>query len=311
MGIEIRTVNEKKKYYLTRPYRLLGKVKNARIFLGTNLSKSALSKKISDVEFLLEKKVSELKSVGDPYKTVLSDSELDGLKTLESRGKIELVHLSEADWKKFVEVFTYNTNAIEGSTVTKGEVRKILEENKWPDRSKEEISETSGVSEAVSYIRKTKEHISLGLLKKLHHTVFKNSKGYAGKFRGRGVEVAVISSSGAVIHRGANSKKVVSLLIELVKWYSKNKAVYPPIVLAAVVHNQFEMIHPFQDGNGRVGRLLLNNILLKHGLPPVNIELKNQKVYYRALQVYEVVGDVRPMVELILKEYKSLKKMLK
>ncbi|MDE1870497.1 MAG: Fic family protein [Candidatus Micrarchaeota archaeon] len=311
MGIEIRTVKGKKKYYLARPYRLLGKVKNARIFLGTNLSKSALAKKISDVEFLLEKKVSELKSVGDPYKTVLSASELDGLKTLESRGKIELIHLSEQDWKRFVEAFTYDTNAIEGSTVTKGEVKKILEENKWPDRSKEEISETSGVSDAVSYIRKTDVHISLDLLKNLHHIIFKNSKSFAGKFRGRGVEVAVVNSSGTVLHRGANSKKVVSLLTELVNWYSRNKDVYPPIVLASVVHNQFEMIHPFQDGNGRVGRLLLNNILLKHGLPPVNIELKNQKIYYRALQIYEAVGDVRPMVELILKEYRRLKRMLK
>ncbi len=59
--------------------------------------------------------------------------------------------------------------------------------------------------------------------------------------------------------------------------------------LAAVVHNQFEMIHPFQDGNGRVGRILLNNILLKNGLPPLNIELRNRREYYSALQAHENV----------------------
>ena len=75
-----------------------------------------------------------------------------------------------------------------------------------------------------------------------------------------------------VVHRGAPSASVKRLLVELAEWYDENKKKLPPLVLAAVVHNQFENIHPFQDGNGRVGRLLLNNILLKHGMPPVNIE---------------------------------------
>ncbi len=81
--------------------------------------------------------------------------------------------------------------------------------------------------------------------------------------------------------------------------------------MAAVIHNQFENIHPFRDGNGRVGRLLLNNILLKHDLPPLNIELKNRSQYYAALQAYEKNHDIRPTIELMLKEYRALKKMIK
>jgi len=96
----------------------------------------------------------------------------------------------------------------------------------------------------------------------------------------------------------------------VVTWYDKNKNNYHLIVLAAVVHNQFENIHPFQDGNGRVGRLLLNNILLKHNLPPVNIELKKRSEYYRSLQAYENEENIRPTIELILKGYKRLKKTL-
>ncbi|MFH1835681.1 MAG: hypothetical protein ABH851_05795 [Methanobacteriota archaeon] len=60
-----------------------------------------------------------------------------------------------------------------------------------------------------------------------------------------------------------------------------------------------------------VGRLLLNNILLKHDMPPVNIELKNRRRYYDSLQAYEKKGDLRPTIELILKEYKKLNKTLK
>ena len=108
-----------------------------------------------------------------------------------------------------------------------------------------------------------------------------------------------------MIHRGAPQKQIIKLLKELVRWYEKNKNKYHPIVLAAVIHNQFENIHPFQDGNGRVGRLLLNNILLRHNMPPVNIELKNRFEYYKTLQAYEKEGNLRPTIEFIIKEYKS------
>ena len=77
------------------------------------------------------------------------------------------------------------------------------------------------------------------------------------------------------------------------------------------MHNQFENIHPFADGNGRIGRILLNNILLKSGLPPLNIDLKNQREYYETLQAYEKEGNIRPTIELILAEYKNLKKIIK
>ncbi len=77
-----------------------------------------------------------------------------------------------------------------------------------------------------------------------------------------------------------------------------------------VLHNQFETTHPFQDGNGRVGRLLLINALIKHGLLPLNIELKNRKQYYEALRQYQTTGNLRPTLDLMLKEYRRLKPVL-
>jgi len=77
-------------------------------------------------------------------------------------------------------------------------------------------------------------------------------------------------------------------------WYNDNAKEYPPFVSAAVVHNQFETIHPFQDGNGRVGRLLLINALIKHGLPPLNIELKNRKQYMRCSGSIRQMGTCAP-----------------
>jgi len=311
MHIEIRKAKGKKKYYLSHSYRKGEKILKIRVYLGEDLSDKQIAEKRKEAEVKIQDRLRSARFIHDPYRTVLTSAELKELRSLEVKGRIRLIHLSENDWLKFSEAFTYDTNAIEGSTIEGKEVANILEKDEWPDKPKEEISETYGVAEAVAYIRKINEHVSLELLKELHRIVFKNSKPFAGRFRERGVEVVISDTFGNIVHRGAPSSQVVSLLKELESWYKKNRRKYPPLVLAAVVHNQFENIHPFQDGNGRVGRLLLINILIKHGLPPLNIELKNRREYYGALQAYEKDGNIRPMIELMLKEYRKLRKTLK
>ena len=309
MHVEIREIKGVIHYYLAHSYRKLGRVRKVRIYLGSNLSKDELISKRRAAEDTLSKKAFILKGIAYPYHTVLSGSEIAELKNFKPIGKIRLSHLSEDDWLKFTEKFSYDTNAIEGSSIDQKEAKKIIEKNEWPDKPKHEISETQGVAEAIRYIRKTKEHISIQLILDLHRLVFNNSKAFAGHFRKSDEEVAVMDSSGKIIHHGAPSRNVNALLKSLIRWYNEYRNEYPPIVLAAVVHNQFENIHPFRDGNGRVGRLLLVNILLKHGLPPVNIELKNRMVYYDSLQEYEINGNIRPTIELIIKEYKKLRKL--
>lgn len=82
------------------------------------------------------------------------------------------------------------------------------------------------------------------------------------------------------------------------------------MILEAVVNNQFENTHSFRDGNGRVGRILLNNILIKHGLPPINIDFNNRAEYYASLYAYEKNHNLNPAIELYMKEYYELKKNL-
>ena len=166
------------------------------------------------------------------------------------------------------------------------------------------------MDEAIRFIRGTKEHISIKLIKQIHKIVFKNSKSFAGKFRKKGEEVVVMDNKGNVVHEGCSQLRINHLLTELVSWYNKNKNKYPTLLLGAVVHNQFENIHPFADGNGRVGRVLLNNILIKHKLPPINIDFKNRIEYYGTLQSYELDKDIKPTIKLYLKEYTSFKKKM-
>jgi Fic family protein len=296
---------------LAHSFREGGKVKKTRVYLGRDLVKRVLNDRLKKAEELIKQQLHSYRIIRSPIKYEITQHEISLLKSLEKKTNFKIFHLSEKDWEMFTELFTYNTNAIEGSTVTYPEVLDILKNNKWPySKDKEEISEAYGVAEAIRYIRKTKIHISVPLIKKLHKIVFRNSKTFAGKVRGRGVEVAIKDGTGNIVHLGAPSSRVTSLLTELVKWYNKNRKKYPAIVLAAVIHNQFEVIHPFEDGNGRVGRLLMNNILIKNRMPPVSISMTNRKRYYKSLKEYQTTGNIRPIIETMLKEYKSLRRKL-
>jgi len=312
MYIEKRKTKKGIRYFLSHSFREGGKIHKIRKLLGTNLSEKILKERVEKAKQLILEEINKYKIIKDPLHNKISKEELDFIKKLQAEVNLKIIHLSETEWKKFSEIFSYNTNAIEGSDLTMKETKTVIEKGAWPiEKSKEDIAEALGVNEAIKHIRKIKEHISLDLIKEIHHIVFKNSKNFAGEFRKLGEEVVVRTGSGIIVHEGAPSSRVITLLKELIKWYNKHKTEYPAILLAAVVHNQFENIHPFADGNGRVGRILLNNILLKKGLPPVNIDLKNQREYYETLQIYEKQKNIRPTIELILKEYKDLKNIIK
>jgi len=310
MYIEKRKSENSIKYYLAHSYREGAKVYKFRKYLGQDLKKDKLEERKQIAEKLILEEIHKYKIIKDPLHFELSKEEIDQIKALEKEIPFKISHLSEPDWKAFSEIFTYNTNAIEGSKLSQKEIKNILEGNKWPDKSKEDIAEAYGVDESIRFIRATNEHVSIPFIKHIHKIVFKNSKPFAGKLRKKGEEVVVIDSKGNVVHEGAAQGRIIHLLKELIEWYKNNKSKYPALVLGAVVHNQFENIHPFRDGNGRVGRILLNNILIKNWLAPVNIDFKNRTQYYLSLKAYEFNKDLKPTIELYMKEYKQLKKEL-
>ncbi len=311
MIIEKRLVGRKTKYYLAHSYREGSKVHKIRKFLGSNLPKELLEDRVNKAKELIIEEINQYRIIKDPLEFEVSKKEIAFVKKIEKNIPFKISHLSEQQWAQFSELFTFNTNAIEGSELNTKEVKEILEKNEWPkEKSKRDIAEAYGVNEAVRHIRETKEELSLELIKEIHKIVFKNSKSFAGQLRKSGEEVVVKSETGEIIHEGAPQSKVLTLLNELISWYKKNKKKYPALILAAVVHNQFENIHPFGDGNGRVGRILLNNILLKNNLPPINIDFRNRGEYYASLQAYQKKKDIRPTLELFVKEYRSLKKLL-
>jgi Fic family protein len=299
MFIEKRKYGKATKYYLVHSYRVGDVVKKIVRYLGSNLDDKNLERLRVGAERIILEQIKEK----SPYTFELSKKEIQKLKKYED--KLGIIHLQKIDWDRFTKEFTYNTNAIEGSTVALKEVEALVDKREKPQNYDE--LETINVAKAIDYVKNTKELLSIELILRLHHICFEGTKSYAGKLRT--VEVVVMDSQRNIIHQGAQAQYVNKLLEDLVKWYKIHKNKYPPLLLAALVHNEFETIHPFQDGNGRVGRLLLNYVLLKHNYPPINIKLKDRQRYYKVLQAYQKTGEVAPTLRFLISQVTTKKKM--
>lgn len=302
MFIEKRKLKNSTKYYLVHSFRdKNNKVIKMRKFLGSNLTQEELNLKEKKFREIIRQQIELMKT--NVFEFSLSDKELKSLNKYSE--KMKITHFDEKDWNQFTEEFVYNTNAIEGSTVLQEEVSIILKKSQ--NLNSEEI-ETKGVAKAIKFLRTTKQDLSLDLILKIHELCFKGSKEFAGKFRT--VEVVIRGRNGEIIHAGTPVKELQKELNEFIKWYKKNKQKFTPLTLAAIIHNQFEDIHPFQDGNGRVGRLLLNFILIKNKYPPINILLEDRAEYYKTLYEYQSNNKLRPTLQFLIKQYnKTLKKI--
>ncbi len=296
MYIEKRSSGKQVKYYLVHSYRNSDKVQKIRKYLGSNLSQRELSKAKQSARRKIQALVEEMNT--EVFLFSLSNKQIESINKLSE--KIDIVHLKEDEWRHFTEEFVYHTNAIEGSTVTEAEVHEILKKKEV--QTDEEI-ETKGVANAIHYIRNTKDDLSLKLILKLHDLCFKDSKQYAGKFRD--LNVVIRNARGDIIHTGVSKDELQDYLEDFVEWYHEHKHQFKPLALAAIIHNQFEYIHPFQDGNGRVGRLLLNFILLKNKYPPINILLEDRSEYYFVLHKYSKDDDIKSTIHFLIKQYKK------
>ncbi|MBI4162544.1 MAG: Fic family protein, partial [Candidatus Aenigmarchaeota archaeon] len=113
----------------------------------------------------------------------------------------------------------------------------------------------------------------------------------------------VIQSMGREIRttKPENVKKEMDFLIS---WYNDNKGVIHPLELTTIFHGKFEKIHPFEDGNGRVGRFLVNIILIKNGYPPIIIRKSVRNAYMSSLQAFDN-GHEDKMKRFIIEKYKD------
>jgi len=190
----------------------------------------------------------------------------------------------------------YNSNAIENSTLTLEETEKILLQIDL-DRyiSEREIFEAKNLARVVSYIdKKAKEQeLSLEVILSLHKMLIANIRDdVAGRFRNEKEFVRVGS------YIAPNPKEVMGLLTKMLAEY--NAASYENVIKRiAKLHLSFEHIHPFVDGNGRIGRVLNNYVLIREGFVPVNIKFIDRKMYYDAFKEFDAQGATAIMEEIV------------
>lgn len=180
---------------------------------------------------------------------------------------------------EFILSLTYNSNSIEGSTLTEDETASVLFDNKQlPNKSLIEVLEAKNHQTAfqfvLSYCSENKK-ISEKFILRLHEILMNSIRDDAGMYRTHGVRIV-----GANIPT-ANYMKVPELMRNLIQ--EINETQKDTVAHISKIHSIFEKIHPFSDGNGRVGRLLMHTMLLQKNFPPAMIYQESKQLYYSYL----------------------------
>jgi len=192
----------------------------------------------------------------------------------------------------------YNSNAIEGNTLTLKETKVVLEGITVGGKSLREHFEAINHKEAILHLEelvRKNEPLSEWQIKSLHQLVLRNiDDANAGRYR----TVNVIISGAS--HRPPEHYKVAGEMSDLLTWYESEGLSLHPVKRAARLHADFVKIHPFADGNGRTARLIMNLELMKAGFPPSVLLVEKRLSYYETLDKAAVHGDHEPFITLVI-----------
>jgi len=190
----------------------------------------------------------------------------------------------------------YNSNAIENSSLTLSDTEKIILDNITPQKIDiREMFEVKNLAKVTELLLENKStNLTIEQIVELHKILLSNiNDGWAGRFRNSNEWVRIGN------HMGANPEFVSDLMRDLVSKFNSDKEMYF-IDKIAWFHAEFENIHPFCDGNGRMGRVLINLQLMYENLPPVIIQNKSkQSEYYPIFRNYSTNGRYDKLSELL------------
>lgn len=210
--------------------------------------------------------------------------------------------------QRFTVDYNFNSNHIEGNTLTYGQTEllllfgKVVGEGDLKDFVDMKASQV-GMSMMLEEAKFKDQPLTQNFIRQLHktllredYTVYRNLPGgvttsyviHAGQYKTR--PNSVITRYGDRFEY-ASPEETPALMADLVDWYneSENSGRYTPVELAALFHYRYIRIHPFEDGNGRIARLLVNYILARHCWPMIVVRNRNKKDYLDALHQADVI----------------------
>lgn len=209
-----------------------------------------------------------------------------------TQGEIKRIH------DEFTIEYTYNSNAIEGNTLTLQETAMVLEGITIDKKPLKDHLEAVGHRDAFLFIQDLVRNnipFSESIIKQIHTLVLMDRPEDRGKYRRIPVRIM------GAYHVPPDPLLVPEKMENLLAEFKYNKKMHP-IERAVLFHLKFEGIHPFVDGNGRTGRLLLNLMLMQEGYPPINIKYSDRKRYYEAFDAYYRDGNISIMLSIVLDE---------
>lgn len=198
--------------------------------------------------------------------------------------------------EEFMVEFTYNSNAIEGNTLTLKETAMVLEGMTIDQKPMKDHLEAVGHRDAFMYVQDIalKEvDLTETVIKNIHSLVLMNRPEDKGVYRR--IPVRIMGAYTDPVQPYMIEPKLTELLENNVTRENKMSI----IERIALFHLEFEGIHPFIDGNGRTGRLILNLDLIRNGYPPINVKFTDRKRYYDAFDAYYRDGNSSAMSNLI------------
>lgn len=210
--------------------------------------------------------------------------------------KKDIPHLAFQSYEKSFEIeYTHHSTAIEGNTLSLIETKVVLEDNlSIGGKELREIYEVINHKKAFDYIKEQiakGEPLSEKITKDIHAILMENI--FVGGIY-RNVPVRITGAT----HKPPQPSE---MFIEIKGFFETlpDKTDYNPIELAAYTHAEFVKIHPFEDGNGRTSRLIMNYQLMQSGFLPVSISKENRLNYFDSLEEYAVRGNLKPFADMI------------
>lgn len=266
-------ISERRVRVLCQEGRVEGVFKEGNIWKIPENAIKPSDKRINNPENLLE----------------LIDKKLKILNNMRPLTEGEVERLTE----DFMVEYTYNSNAIEGNTLTLRETDMVLKGLTVGQKPLKDHIEAVSHKEAFYFILdlvKEKRDLSESIIKQIHFLVLGDKKDDRGVYRK--VPVRIMGASHEPVQPYLIEPMMESLLID----YKSSQDNL--IKKLAKFHIEFEAIHPFIDGNGRTGRLLVNLELMKNGYPPIDIKFTDRIKYYDAFEEYHKKSNIKAMENL-------------
>jgi Fic family protein len=278
---------EKRYYYLVQTYRSRGQVQRKEKYLGTSKPPHLDREKVA-----LERAV---------WEETWFNSFEEVRQTFQARRRKLPRSVEDKERDDFVIEFTYDTNRIEGSTLTFQETSDLLTHGVSPGgRPMYDIREAQLHADLLRRLLREPEPVDLPHLLAWHKAVFGETKpDIAGRLRD--FEVRIRGSN----HIPPTPLEVRPMLVELLRSVNRHPELLNPVERAGLFHFRFEDLHPFGDGNGRIGRLAMNMFLYRDGYPMLNVRYGKREGYYRALERSSLSQNPRPFLLWFFRRYLS------